>query len=125
MEVVVDPDRVPTAFVGGLRHPRHRLILLDGILDLGQVHAPALRDEDAKFHCHDWSLEAMPVEVRCASDGDGYRCAVEVSDRAGISRHVVRVSGKDFERWGRGRSAEELVRDSFAFLLAREAKESI
>jgi hypothetical protein len=67
----------------------------------------------------------MPVEVRCSNDGSGYRCAVEVSDAAGTSRHVVRVSAKDFERWGRGRSAEELVRDSFAFLLAREPKESI
>ena len=67
----------------------------------------------------------MPVEVRCSNDGGGYRCAVEVSDLAGTSRHVVRVSGKDFERWGRGRSADELVRDSFAFLLEREPKESI
>src|SRR2546430_10287511 len=54
----------------------HRFILLNGVLDARQVHAPALRDEDAKFHCHDWSLEAMPVEVRCANDGGGYRCTV-------------------------------------------------
>jgi hypothetical protein len=67
----------------------------------------------------------MRIEVRCSNDGSGDRCAVEVSDAAGTSRHVVRVSTKDFERWGRGRSAEELVRDSFAFLLAREPKESI
>jgi hypothetical protein len=50
---------------------------------------------------------------------------VDVSDASGTSHHVVRVSGKDFQRWGRGRSAEELVRDSFAFLLEREPKESI
>jgi len=67
----------------------------------------------------------MPVDVRCAPDGDGYRCVVQVSDPAGTSRHVVRVSAKDFERWGRGRSAVELVRDSFAFLIEREPKESI
>jgi len=67
----------------------------------------------------------MPVDVRCAPDGDGYRCAVEVSDPAGTSRHAVAVSGKDFKRWSRGRSVEELVRDSFAFLLQREPKESI
>jgi hypothetical protein len=67
----------------------------------------------------------MPVDVRCESDGDGYRCVVQVSDPAGTSRHVVAVSGKDFERWGRGRSAAELVRDSLAFLLEREPKESI
>jgi hypothetical protein len=67
----------------------------------------------------------MPVEVRCSNDGSGYRCTVDVSDASGKSHHVVRVSGKDFQRWGRGRSAEELVRDSFAFLLEREPKESI
>jgi hypothetical protein len=67
----------------------------------------------------------MPVEVRCTADGKGYRCAVDVSDATGTSRHVVRVSVKDFERWGRGRSAEELVADSFSFLLRREPKESI
>ena len=67
----------------------------------------------------------MPVEVRCSSDASGYRCTVAVSDASGKSQHVVRVSGTDFQRWGRGRSAEELVRDSFAFLLEREPKESI
>jgi hypothetical protein len=67
----------------------------------------------------------MPIEVRCAAEGDGYRCAIDVSDAMGTTHHVVRVSGKDFDRWRRGRSAEELVRDSFAFLLGREPKESI
>jgi hypothetical protein len=67
----------------------------------------------------------MPVEVRCTTDADGYRCAVVVSDATGTSHHVVRVSRKDFDRWHRQRSAEELVADSFAFLLEREPKESI
>jgi hypothetical protein len=63
--------------------------------------------------------------VRCAAEGDGYRCAVDVSDASGTSHHVVRVSRQDFDRWRRGRTAEELVRDSFTFLLEREPKESI
>ena len=67
----------------------------------------------------------MPVEVRCTEDADGYRCAVDVSDATGTTHHLVRLSRKDFDRWRRGRSAEELVRDSFAFLLDRESKESI
>ena len=67
----------------------------------------------------------MPVAVRCAPEGDGYQCTVDVSDASGTSHHLVRVSSTDVDRWGRGRSAEELVRDSFAFLLAREPKESI
>ncbi len=67
----------------------------------------------------------MPVEVRCSNDGSGYRCTVEVSDASGKSHHVVRASAKDVERWSRGRTVEELVGDSFAFLLEREPKESI
>ncbi len=67
----------------------------------------------------------MPVEVRCTTDADGYRCAVDVSDATGTSHHTVRVSRKDFDRWHRKRSAEQLVADSFAFLLEREPKESI
>jgi hypothetical protein len=67
----------------------------------------------------------MPVEVRCAIEGNGYRCAVDVSDAAGTSHHLVRVSRTDFDRWRRGRSPEQLVRDSFGFLLERESKDSI
>ena len=67
----------------------------------------------------------MPVEVTCAADGDGHRCRVEVSDGRSTSRHLVRVSRSDVERWGRGRSVEMLVEDSFGFLLQREPKESI
>ena len=67
----------------------------------------------------------MPIEVRCTAEGDGFRCAIDVSDATGTTHHVVRVSGKDFDRWRRRRSAEELVRASFAFLLEREPKESI
>jgi hypothetical protein len=67
----------------------------------------------------------MSVEVRCTPDGNGHRCAVDVSDARGTSHHVVGVSEQEFDRWSRGRSAEELVADSFAFLLEREPKESI
>jgi hypothetical protein len=67
----------------------------------------------------------MSINVSCTPDGDGHRCRVEVSDSSSTSRHVVRVSRSELERWGRGRSAEQLVRDSFDFLLQREPKESI
>jgi hypothetical protein len=67
----------------------------------------------------------MAVEVRCAADGDGFRCRVEVSDGGGRTRHLVRVSPSELARWGRGRPVEQLVKDSFAFLLQRESKESI
>jgi hypothetical protein len=67
----------------------------------------------------------MPVEVRCAADGSGYRCEVDVVDRGSTTRHLVEVSMAELDRWGRGRSAEDLVRESFRFLLDREPKESI
>jgi hypothetical protein len=67
----------------------------------------------------------MPVQVRCVADGGGYRCTVDVSDATGSSRHLVGVSRADVDRWGRGRAAEDLVRDSFAFLLEREPRGSI
>jgi hypothetical protein len=35
------------------------------------------------------------------------------------------VSAAEFERWSRGRSPEQLVADSFGFLLGREPKDSI
>jgi hypothetical protein len=67
----------------------------------------------------------MQVEVRCVPEGDGYRCAVAVSEGTSSTRHTVRVSKHDFDRWSRGRSAEALVKNSFEFLLERESKESI
>ena len=67
----------------------------------------------------------MSVAVECAADGDGYRCQVEVSDSISTSRHQVRVSKRDLEQWARGRAVDKLVRDSFAFLLQHEPKESI
>lgn len=42
-----------------------------------------------------------------------------------VTHHLVHVQPADLERWGHGRSPEELVRRSFVFLLQRESKESI
>ena len=67
----------------------------------------------------------MRIDVGCVADSDGYGCRVEVSDGISTSRHLVRVSPSDLERWGRGRPVEQLVRASFDFLLQREPKESI
>ena len=67
----------------------------------------------------------MQVEVRCTALGTGHRCEVDVVDSGSTTRHVVEVSTAELDRWGRGRSAEELVLESFRFLLEREPKESI
>jgi hypothetical protein len=67
----------------------------------------------------------MQIEVRCTPLADGHRCTVDVLQGASASHHTVEVSTPELDRWGRGRSVEELVRDSFRFLLERESKESI
>jgi hypothetical protein len=67
----------------------------------------------------------VSIEVSCRPAGEGYDCAVTVREEQGSTHHQVRVTSADLGRWGRGRSADDLVRDSFDFLLQREPKESI
>ncbi len=67
----------------------------------------------------------MDVTVRCTAAEDGHTCEVQVAEGRSATWHTVRVKANDVDRWGGGRSAEDLVRRSFDFLLAREAKESI
>jgi hypothetical protein len=66
------------------------------------------------------------VTVRSVPEASGWRCSVEVAERGTESRHEVRVSAADLERWGRaGETAEGLVGRAFGFLLAREPASSI
>jgi hypothetical protein len=67
----------------------------------------------------------MRIGVHCTTKAGGHRCEVAVVDGGASTHHTVEVSAAELDRWGRGRSAEELVRDSFRFLLDREPKESI
>lgn len=67
----------------------------------------------------------MSIEVSCRAAGAGYDCAVTIAEGSSSTQHRVRLTSADLNRWGRGRSADDLVRDSFAFLLQREPKESI
>ena len=67
----------------------------------------------------------MQIDVDCTPTAGGYQCQVEVVAGGSTTRHAVEVSTAELNRWGRGRAAEELVRDSFRFLLDREPKESI
>ena len=50
---------------------------------------------------------------------------VLVDDGHGTSTHVVTVMPSDVDRYAPGSMPEELVEAAFAFLLAREPKESI
>lgn len=67
----------------------------------------------------------MKIDVRCEPAGDGYTCLVTVGDASSTTSHRVQVRLADLDRWASGRSPEELVRQSFEFLLQREPKESI
>jgi hypothetical protein len=61
------------------------------------------------------SVEAVPTR-------QGWDCEVEVTEPGTASRHNVRVSVSDLERWRRSTSEtpESLVTRAFEFLLARE-----
>ena len=66
------------------------------------------------------------TDVQCQRIDNGWLCAVTVADDRSTSSHTVAVGDADLQRFGSG--AEEptdLVRRSFAFLLAREPKEAI
>jgi hypothetical protein len=65
------------------------------------------------------------VEVRARQEGGGWAAEVWVQDASGRSRHRVTVSQEELLRYGRGRSAEELIQASFEFLLKREPAASI
>ncbi len=69
-----------------------------------------------------------PIDIRCepAAAGGGWTCVVEVGGSGAPTSHEVIVSGADLSRLAPGAtSPEDLVRRSFAFLLAREPRESI
>ena len=65
------------------------------------------------------------VEVRKAGDGDPAPFEVVVRVGKGATRHTVTVAAETVEELAQGRSAQELVRASFEFLLEREPKEAI
>ena len=50
---------------------------------------------------------------------------VRVEEAGGASEHTVTVPADQLERYGGGAGAEELVEESFRFLLEREPKEAI
>jgi len=66
------------------------------------------------------------VSVKGARLGDGWECMVDVAEPRGTSRHRVRVTAGDRERWGRPDEAvEQLVQRAFEFLLARESPSQV
>ncbi len=65
------------------------------------------------------------ISVEASESADGWRFDVRVTDGGSESRHQVTLSRFDRDRIAAGTDPSELVRESFAFLLEREPKESI
>lgn len=66
------------------------------------------------------------ISVDCNEGRTGWTCNVEVNDSSGESYHSVTVPEDDYDALTDGRiDPEELVRESFEFLLEREPRESI
>lgn len=69
---------------------------------------------------------ATPVDVRCDPEPGGWSCRTTVGGPGAPTTHEVTVSASDLARFAPGAAdPADLVRRSFAFLLAREPKESI
>jgi hypothetical protein len=70
--------------------------------------------------------ESPVIEVRCQPQGDGYRCLVTVGDDPGATEHDVAVSAASLASLAPGaQEPEELVCESFRFLLEHEPRASI
>jgi hypothetical protein len=66
------------------------------------------------------------IEVKKTDHGDRYEFQVTVRERGRETRHRVTLRKADYERLAGGEaSPEDLVTESFWFLLEREPKESI
>jgi hypothetical protein len=66
------------------------------------------------------------IAVSCEPDGGDSRCSVTVGDDSRATHHQVTVRAEHLHRIAPpGASAEDVVRASFEFLLAREPRESI
>jgi hypothetical protein len=66
------------------------------------------------------------IQVTTSERGDQYECQVTIREGESQTQHRVTVSKADYQRLaGQRASPEELVAESFRFLLEREPKESI
>lgn len=66
-----------------------------------------------------------PIAVMCDAEADGWRCTVTLGDDPAATEHEVRVDRDALARLAPGAEPDDLVRESFRFLLAREARTSI
>ena len=66
------------------------------------------------------------ITLSCEPVGTDWRCSVTIGDDSRATHHQVTVRAEHLHRIApAGASAEDVVRASFEFLLAREPRESI
>ena len=70
-------------------------------------------------------MTVVPVSVSCDPTDGGWRCSVVVGDDAAATEHLVEVDRATLDDLAPGATPEELVRESFVYLLERESRESI
>ncbi len=67
----------------------------------------------------------MDPVVDCVPTDAGWHCTVTIGPEPGTTTHEVSVDRDTLEDLAPGLTPEELVRQSFGFLLEREPRESI
>jgi hypothetical protein len=71
-------------------------------------------------------IEEPPLTVACLAEPDGWRCDVRVGDDDAATDHVVMLDHDALRDLAPvGASPEELVLESFRFLLEREPRDAI
>lgn len=65
------------------------------------------------------------LSVACEPVQEGWRCTVIVGDDPGATTHEVLVDRETLSRLAEGAEPDDLVRESFRFLLEREPRGSI
>lgn len=65
------------------------------------------------------------LSITCDPTAGGWRCSVVVGDDPSATEHVVEVDRATLDDLAAGATPDELVRESFVYLLERESRESI
>ena len=70
-------------------------------------------------------MDGHALTVTCDAHEGGWRCSVVVGDDASATEHDVQVDRATLDDLAPGATPDELVRESFTYLLEREPRESI
>ncbi len=72
------------------------------------------------------AIAEPPITVACLAEPDGWRCDVRVGDDEAATNHLVMLDHAALRDLAPvGASPEELVLESFRFLLEREPRDAI